>query len=127
MTNFLKPLAVAGVAGTLALGLMSSADAQSRAWRNAGIGLAAGAVVGAAVVGSQNRYYGPRGYYGGGPYYGGGYAYGPPPVYYEDGYAAYGAAPVYEAPAYGAYRPGFRGGSGGSGAYQSDLNGAGNT
>jgi len=132
MTNILKPLAVAGIAGTLALGMMTSADAQSRAWRNAGIGLAAGAVVGAAVAGAaQRHYYGPYGY-DRGPYAYGGY-YEPAPVYgyYDDGYAAYGAAPVYEAPVYEAprvyrYGRGYRGGLG-TGSYQNDLHGAGNT
>lgn len=102
MTVF-KPmvLALAG-ASVIALStitLSTPADAQ---WRGrtaaaAGIGFAAGAVLGAAVA--SPRYYGsPYGYYGS-PYSSYGY-YEPAPTYYE----SYESAPVYVAPSYG-YSP----------------------
>jgi hypothetical protein len=80
-------------------------------WRGGGWGwglggLAAGAMIGAAIASSA-----PYGYYGGGPYYGyPGYGYGYAPAYYGYGYGA--AYPRYYRPyrpyygyRYGYYRP----------------------
>lgn len=95
------------VAATLAgaLALAAASPSEARNGRNAAAigGFAAGALVGAAVVGSSG-YYGPG--YGYGPSYG--YA---PGYYAEPGYApdyAYEPAPVYVAP-----RRAYRGGGGG--------------
>ena len=89
------------VAATLAgaLGLAAASPSEARSGRNAAaaIGFGAGALFGAAVVGSQynNGYYGP-GYYGPGYAYEPGYAYGsdyayePGPVYVQPGPTYYG-------------------------------------
>lgn len=99
MTVF-KPMVLA-LAGVSVLALSTPADAQ---WRGrtaaaAGIGFAAGAVIGAAAANAatpRTHYYGtPYGYYGS-PYASYGY-YDPAPSYYE-------SAPVYVAPSYG-YQP----------------------
>jgi hypothetical protein len=94
MKRFVKPLAIAGVAGAMALGAMTSSEARPRGWAAAGVGFAAGALVGAAAASAANSHY------HGGYYYDGGYAYAPAPggVYYSapayDGYA-YEPAPTY--------------------------------
>lgn len=56
-----------------------------RAAAGAGIGLAAGAIIGSAIANSNRAYYGPYGYYDG--YYDGAYAYSPG---YAPGYVAPG-------------------------------------
>lgn len=77
-----KGIATLGIAGTLALAVATPSQAR---WHHrgdaaaaAGIGFAAGAVVGAAAT--SNAYYGP-GYYG--------------PAYYGPGYGAYAYEPAY--------------------------------
>jgi len=99
MNRILEYAAAAALTGALALAAASPSEA--RGGRNAAAigGFAAGALVGAAVVGSQynNGYYGP--------------SYGYAPGYYaEPGYApgyAYEPEPVYVAP-----RRAYRGGGG---------------
>lgn len=88
MMRITKYAVAAALTGALAIA--AATPSQARHGRNAaaGIGFAAGALVGAAAA---NSYYGP-GYYG--PAY-----YGPGPVYYDEGPYAYDAAPVYAAPA----------------------------
>ncbi len=99
MKRFVKPLAIAGVAGAMALGAMTSSEARPRGWAAAGVGFAAGALVGAAAANAANSHY-HGSYYHGGYYHDGGYAYAPAPggVYYSapayDGYA-YEPAPTY--------------------------------
>ena len=100
MKTIFKYTVAATLAGALALAAASPSEA--RGGRNAAAigGFAAGALLGAAVVGSQynNGYYGP--------------AYGYAPGYYaEPGYApgyAYEPEPVYVVP-----RRAYRGGGGG--------------
>jgi hypothetical protein len=75
------------LAGALSVAAVTPSSARSwRPWAAAGVGLAAGALIGAAAANaSAYNYYGP-GYYG-----------GPAPVYgYTDGYVA---APEYYEPA----------------------------
>ena len=97
-----KSAMVLGIAGVLAIGSMSPSEARNRGWVAAGIGLAAAAVVGAAVANANNGYYGSG--YGYGPGYGYAPDYGYAPAYVAPGY---GYAPGYvEAPAY-AYAPGY--------------------
>jgi len=81
-----KYAVAAALAGALAIAATTPSQARHGRIAAAGIGFAAGAIVGAAAA---NSYYGP-GYYG--PAY-----YGPAPVYYGDGPYAYDAAPVYTA------------------------------
>jgi len=111
-TSMMKHALALGFAGALALGAggasaapVSSYGASLKAaapsqisevrWRGraavgAGIGFAAGAIIGSAIAGS---YYGP-GYYD--------YGYGYDPGYYDPGYA-YVPAPVYAPPPYRYY------------------------
>ena len=93
----MKTLFKFAVAATLtgALALAATTPSEARGGRNAaaGIGFAAGALLGAAAASSaRNGYYADDGYYYGEP----GYAYGS--NYYE-GYA-YEPAPVYSGPRY---------------------------
>jgi hypothetical protein len=95
-TTILKYAAAATLAGTLALA--AATPGQARDGRNAAaaIGFGAGALVGAAVVGSQynNGYYGPSYGYAPGYYAEPGYAYEPAPVYAAP-YDSYGYAPTH--------------------------------
>ncbi len=87
MNMFVKSVAVLGVTGAMALAAMSPSEARSgRTWAAAGVGFAAGAMVGAAAANAN------RGYY----YDDYGYAHARGPVYYD-------TAPsyTYSAPAYG--------------------------
>src|SRR5450759_3714555 len=96
MKSIFKYADAATLAGALALAAASPSEA--RGGRNAAAfgGFAAGALLGAAVVGSQynNGYYGGSGYYGPGDGYGPGYDAQPG---YAPGYA-YEPEPVYVAP-----------------------------
>ena len=91
------------VAATLAgaLALAAASPSEARGGRNAAAigGFAAGALLGAAIVGSQynDGYYGPR--YGYGPTY-----YSEPGYAYEYGYAYEPAPHYYSGPSY--YRAG---------------------
>jgi hypothetical protein len=78
------------LAGTAVIGSMSPSEARSGRNAALGVGLAAGAVVGAGIAASANNgyYHGDRGYYDG-------YAYAPAPVYSEPVYAQ---EPVYVQP-----------------------------
>jgi hypothetical protein len=86
MTNLKTKLAVAALlVGTIAASAATPSYARDRALAAAGIGFAAGAVIGAAAVNANNGYYYEPGYAPG-------YAYEPAPAY---GYAyvpAYGYA-----------------------------------
>jgi len=81
---------VLGLAGILAVASMTPSEARNNGWAAAGIGFAAGALVGAAAANANNHYYGYGPAYGYGP----GYAYEPAETY------AYQPGPVYAAPAY---------------------------
>ena len=72
-------------------------------WRGAGIGFAAGALIGGALA---SRPYGYGGGYGGygGPYYGS-YAYGGGPVVVDEGYAAPDRSDQYCSQRYKSYDP----------------------
>jgi hypothetical protein len=99
MINVVKPLAVLGVAGAMALAAASPSEARSgrnAAAIGAGVaGFAIGAAAGAAAASSDRYYYGGPGYaYAPGyRYYDGGYAYAPryyggdPSSYYDPMYA----------------------------------------
>ncbi len=89
MKALMKPAAVLGVAGALALASMSPTEARVRPWVGAAIGFGVGAAIAGAAA---NSYYYNNGYYG--PGYGA-YAYEP----------AYG--PTYVAPDYGYYAPSY--------------------
>jgi hypothetical protein len=93
----------AAIALTGALALAAATPSEARGGRNAAaiVGFGAGALLGAAIVGSANQ-----GYYG--PGYGYGYAPGYAPGYYADQGYAYEPAPVYVAP-----RRVYQGGGGG--------------
>jgi len=92
MKAFVKPAIILGMAGAVALGSMTAAEARVRPGVAGAAGFAAGVAVGAAA---NSRAYG---------YYGPGYrAYG-----YAPGYRAYGYAPGYGA--YGASPYGYDGG-----------------
>lgn len=89
MKTVLKYTAAAVLTGALAMAVATPSEARSgRTAAAAGIGFAAGAVVGAAAANAANSsyYYGPA-------YYDYGYAYEPAYVYEP--------APVYVAPSYG--------------------------
>ena len=88
MNRIVKPAMVLGLAGILAVASMTPSEARNNGWAAAGIGFAAGALVGAAAANANNHYYAP------------GYRYGYGPDYaYDDAYA-YQPAPVYVGPAY---------------------------
>jgi hypothetical protein len=89
MRTFMKPAAILGIAGALALSAMTPSEARVRSLAAAGIGLAAGAVIAGTAAAANSAYYGP-GY--------GAYAYDPGYAY-EPGYT-YEVAPVYSAPGY---------------------------
>jgi hypothetical protein len=101
MNAITKTAAVGGLVGALALASMTASEARVRPWAAAGIGFAAGALIGAAAANAHSRaqygyYYGPH--YAYDPYY------APAPVYAAPVYATpVYAAPVYAAPAYEAY------------------------
>lgn len=61
---------------------------RGRGYVGAGIGLAAGAIIGGAILSATQ----PRGYYG----HDNGYGYGPGPYGYQQGYGAYGYQQGYE-------------------------------
>ncbi len=86
-----KYSAAAVLTGALAIASATPSQARHGRIAAAGIGFAAGALVGAAAANAAYgpSYYGPA-YYGPGPYYAP-YAYEPAPVYAEP-------APVYAAP-----------------------------
>jgi hypothetical protein len=87
MKTILKFAAAATLAGALAAGMGSPAQARHGRNTAAAIGFGAGALVGAAAVNAaHNGYYGPR-YGAAGPY---AYGYG---YYAEPGYGAYAYAP----------------------------------
>lgn len=91
------------MSGTAALKQAAGSDVEHVRWRGrgaaaAGIGFAAGALVGSAIASSNYGYYG--GYYGAPAYYGGAYAYDP--GYYAAPAPVYVEPEVYAAPA----RPG---------------------
>lgn len=93
MKTVLKYATAAILAGALALAAATPGEA--RGGRNAALigGLAAGALIGAAVANANSGYYyGPDYYYGPGYAYEPAYAYGPP-VYYAP-------APSYRGPYY---------------------------
>ncbi|MEW6451733.1 MAG: hypothetical protein AB1490_13845 [Pseudomonadota bacterium] len=90
MNKFVKPIALMGLAGVLAVGALApQAEARNGRWVAAGAGFAAGALIGAAAA---NASYYNNGYYYGGP----GYAYAP-------AYDSYAYQPTYPAPVYGGY------------------------
>jgi hypothetical protein len=90
MNIIMKYALAATMTGALALAAVTPGQARDGRNAAAAIGFGAGALVGAAVAGSNNGYYGPA-------YYSEpGYAYGPA---YDDGYYAYEPAPVYVEPA----------------------------
>lgn len=98
MMNFVKPLAVLGVAGAMALAAATPSEARNG--RNAaaiGAGVAGFAIgAGVAAAAANNNYYYGRpayGYYGG-PAYVDSYAYSPAPTYYHGPSGYY--APNYE-------------------------------
>ena len=93
MNRIVKPAMVLGLAGILAVASMTTSEARNNGWAAAGIGFAAGALVGAAAANANNYYYGPGYRYGYRPAYG----YGPGYAY-DDAYAY--QPPVYAAPAY---------------------------
>jgi hypothetical protein len=98
MRNIVRTAAAATLVGAVALASVTPTFARDwgRTGAAAGIGFAAGAIVGSSIA-SQNRAY----YYGPG-YYEPGYAYGST-YYYGPGYAyepVYGPAYAYEEPAY---------------------------
>ena len=87
MNMIVKSVAVLGVTGAMALAAMTPSEARSgRTWAAAGVGFAAGAMVGAAAANAN------RGYY----YDDYGYAQARGPVYYDTA-----PAHTYSAPAYG--------------------------
>lgn len=96
MNKFVKPIALMGLAGILAVGALApQAEARNGRWVAAGAGFAAGALIGAAAA---NASYYNSGYYGGPGYaYDPGYAYAP-------AYESYAYEPAYPAPVYGGYR-----------------------
>ncbi len=104
MQTFGKIFATVAVVGAVAVAAASPSEARNGRWAAAGVGFAAGAVVGAAAANAANSNY----YYGSG-YYGPSYGYAEPsygyvePSYGYDAYA-YEPAPVY-APRY-RYRTG---------------------
>lgn len=97
MKSLIKPAAVLGIAGTLALAAMSPTQARVRHWSGPGLGFAVGAAIAGAAASSAyyNGYYGP-GY--------GAYAYEPGygPAYVDPGYEPYGYTYGY-APSYNDY------------------------
>ena len=93
MNRIVKPAMVLGLAGILAVASMTPSEARNRGWAAAGIGFAAGALIGAAAANANNHYYGSGYRYGYRPAYG----YGPGYAY-DDAYAY--QPPVYAAPAY---------------------------
>jgi hypothetical protein len=100
MKSIFKPAIVLGIAGALALASMTPSQARVRPWVAAGIGLAAGAAIGAAAA-NANGYYGNGYAYSYGPQYG---AYAYDPYYAAAPYVAapyYAPAPAYMAPDYG--------------------------
>lgn len=108
MSPFTKTAAAVTLAGAMVLAAAAPSEARGGRWAAAGIGFAAGALIGAAAANAAaSSYYAP-GYYGGGygygGYYGGPYAYEPAPVYAAPVYAA----PVYADPVY--VGPGYYGG-----------------
>lgn len=102
MNVLVKPAMILGLAGAMALGSMTPSEARSgRTWAAAGVGFAAGAMLGAAAANANRGYYYNEPYaYAPGPTYSG-YS---EPVYVEPGYGynAYGydSYPVYSAPRY---------------------------
>jgi hypothetical protein len=93
MKTTFKFIAAAALTGALALAAVTPSQARGGNNAAAAIGFGAGALIGAAVVGSNSGYYnGPGGYYG--------------PSYYSDPGYAYQPEPVYAGP-----RRGYRGGS----------------
>ena len=100
MNMIMKSGAVLGLAGALAIGAMTPSEARGGRWAAAGVGFAAGALVGAAVASAPYN----RGYY-----YDGGYGYSPGPAYYDAPAYSYGYADSYgyePAPRYYRYRGG---------------------
>ncbi len=106
MSKFVKYIAAVALAGALALAAATPSEA--RKGRNAALigGLAAGALIGAAVANANNGYYYGPGYYEPGyayePAYVPGYAYEPayvPGYAYEPAYAPT-YAPVYRGSRY---------------------------
>ena len=88
MKTIFKYALAATLTGALVLAAVSPGEARGgRRAAAVGVGIVAGALLGAAAANANNGYY-----YGGGPYYGPGYAYGPGPY-------AYAPAPVYVQPA----------------------------
>jgi hypothetical protein len=125
MNVLVKPAMILGLAGAMALGAMTPSEARNGRWAAAGVGFAAGALIGGAVAANANR-----GYYYNEPYaYGYGeraYGYSEPVYvdpgysygygYSEPGYTSYGyAAPSY-APRYRRSSPShnYHGGSSGA-------------
>lgn len=98
MNTFFKYAAAVALTGALALAAVTPSEARGGRNAAAAIGFGAGALLGAAIVGSNNAYYGGPGYY-----YGPSYGYAPG-YYAEPGYA-YEPAPVYVVP-----RRAYRGG-----------------
>jgi hypothetical protein len=100
MNSIIKPAAVLGLAGVLALAAMTPSEARSGRWAAAGVGFAVGALIGAAAASANaGYYYGQPGYYYGQPAYSYGqpaYSYGPGYPYYD----SYAYQPTYVAPAY---------------------------
>jgi hypothetical protein len=98
MNKFVKPIALMGLAGALAIGAMApQAEARNGRWAAGAAGFAAGALIGGAVASANaNNYYG--GYYEPGYAYAPGYAYDS--YAYEPGYAGYADDTYAYAPAY---------------------------
>jgi hypothetical protein len=96
MKTIFKIVTAAALTGALALAVATPSQARDGRNAAAAIGFGAGALVGAAVVNSNNGYYGgPGGYYG--------------PTYYSEPGYAYAPEPVYE---HGPPRRAYRGGGG---------------
>ena len=97
MNRIVKPTMVLGLAGILAVASMTPSEARNNGWAAAGIGFAAGALIGAAAANANNHYYGSGYRYGS---YGPAYGYGPGYAYEPAETYAYQPGPVYAAPAY---------------------------
>ncbi|HEY1152354.1 MAG TPA: hypothetical protein VGE73_00785 [Pseudolabrys sp.] len=117
MQTFGKIFATVAVVGAVAVAAASPSEARNGRWAAAGVGFAAGAVVGAAAANAANsNYYYGSGYYG--QSYGPSYGYAEPsygyvePSYGYDAYA-YEPGPTYVAPTYRYRRTDSKYGNGG--------------
>jgi hypothetical protein len=100
MKTIFKFAVAAALTGALVLAAATPSEARKGRNAAAGIGFAAGALVGAAIANSQSGYYYDRGYAPGyyvepGYPYDQGYAYVPAPVYMEPAAPTYYTRPYY--------------------------------